>query len=147
MEITKQTQDDFVEAIKSTLNTHAFIKDCRHTFFVHYFKGFGWADSVCRVHLFTHPDATIVVFEDMGNDTGTSITNASEQLAEEIIALKKLNRESTAWMECYPHYDKVFVIDHITYSYDTVEKKYWQPQWSRCSNATLTEFIRKHITR
>ena len=152
MEITKQTQDDFVAAIKSTLNEHAFIRKCMHESFIHHFKGYGGCASFCRVHLFTSGELTIVVFEDLGDDTGTSITNASEQLANEIVRLRHLNPDKTSWLECYPRYTKDFDIDVISYNYDQVANLYSNPQWSRWNvpgkeRTIMIDYIRKRIAR
>jgi hypothetical protein len=146
MEITKKNQDDFRAALKSVLDENDFINGCTHECFVHYFKGFGIHPSVCRVHLFAFRENTIVVFEDMGNDTGTSITNASEQLATEIANLKNLDVNKTGWMECYPRYSTDFPIDRIIYTYDAEQKKYRGARWSRCQDMTILKYFRKRIT-
>jgi hypothetical protein len=146
MEITKKQQDHFLAAIKNTLNTHAFFSECLHEDFVHYFKGYGGCQSVCRVHIFCTPDCNVVVFEDMGRATGTSITNASEQLANEILRLKHLNPAQTSWLECYPKYEKNFRFDLITYTYDPVTNLYSKPKWSHCPNEAATDRLRKYIT-
>lgn len=146
MEIDKQNQQDFLAALKSVFDTNEFLNGSSHQAFVHYFKGFGIHPSICRVHLFSFDENTIVVFEDMGWDTGTSITNASEQLANEIAELKNLHPNRTGWMECYPRYSKDFDIDRITYTYDFEKKRYRHAQWSRCMDMTIVKHFRKRIT-
>ena len=147
MEITKQTQDDFIAAIKSTLDTHTFFQNCKTESFTHHFKGWGIHDSDCRVHIFSLDGYFLVLFEDLGNNHGTSVTNASEQLATEIARLKDLDNEKTTWLECYPHYPEGirYDLDCINYHYDPVSKKYSQPNWIPIENEIAVNFIKKFL--
>lgn len=68
-------------------------------------------------------DTTFVCFEDLG--VGTSVTNASEQLATEIVEKLSLEPEKTRFFETY---DKK-ILDEISYSW--LDYKASSPKWSR----------------
>ena len=92
--------------------------------FMHFFKGFGIHPSEINVHIFNKNDVSYVIFEDIGK--GTSVTNASEQLATEIVSLRKLDHNKCRFFEYYPK-DNSF--DEITYSWINNEafKAQWKP--------------------
>jgi len=144
MEITKQTQDDFVAAIKSILEIGQFFQDCKYETFVHHFLGFRTHPSKCQVHIFSVDDLAVVIFQDVGHDSGTSVTNASEQLATEIGRLKNLSYDKTAWMECYPR-EKHLDLDRIAYLYDPEKNAYLNPQWTPYRNETFIAYLRRYI--
>jgi hypothetical protein len=70
----------------------------------HQFKGFANLqhvyDSECLIHIEDrNPDEILICFEDIGK--GTSVTNFSEQLATEIVALKGYDPEKCRFFEYY----------------------------------------------
>ena len=144
MEITNQDRDDFVKSIKATLDTHAFFQNCTQEIFDHNFLGFGTHPSICRVNIFFYDPYYIVVFQDLGLDTGTSITNASGQLATEIARLKNLPNDKTVWMECYTDQNR-FDVDAIFYNYDPKLNKYSVPKWQRSQNEILIKYLRDYL--
>jgi hypothetical protein len=96
--------------------------------FQHNYKGFGAHPSKCMVYVkkVTNPrygDTTFICFEDLG--VGTSVTNASEQLATEIVEKLGLEPEKTRFFETY---DKK-TLDEISYSW--LDYKASSPDWSR----------------
>jgi hypothetical protein len=67
---------------------------------LHQFKGFHKCDSECFIHIDdSNPEKILICFEDI--DKGTSVTNFSEQLATEIIALKGYDPEKCRFFEYY----------------------------------------------
>lgn len=145
MEITKAQKDSAFEAIKNTLETHQFFNEVSREVFEHGFLGFGTHKSRIRVHIYRHDKLAIVVFEDLGH--GTSVTNASELLATEIGALKGLDPQNTAWLECYPYNGSDFSLDRISYTYDSKQGKYHSPNWGVLGNVTVAEIIIRDIKR
>lgn len=71
--------------------------------YIHEYKGHGVFFSRCKVHIKEEDGITFVGFEDMGE--GTSVTNASEQLATEIVEKEGLDFKNTRFFEWYPYYD------------------------------------------
>jgi len=71
--------------------------------FVHVFKGFGRVPSSCLVKIFSDDGETMICFIDL-ND-GTSVTNASEQLASEIVNEYHLDPYECKFFETYQQYD------------------------------------------
>lgn len=113
--------------------------------FDHTFHWYGRKEqSTVRINIYTHNGYTLVIFQDLGK--GTSVTNASEQLATEIGKLKNLDPEKTIWLECYPYYGGDYDIDRIFYSYDPFIKKYSDPTWGPVKNDNIVQFLRNNLT-
>lgn len=68
---------------------------------LHHFKGLGTHPSVVNVKMWTFGHLVFVLFTDIGN--GTSVTNASEQLVEEIyfLYLTRFKKEHCLFAETY----------------------------------------------
>lgn len=93
---------------------------------VHEYLGYGIHQSKCMVYIkeVTNPrygSTTFVCFENM--DEGTSITNASEQLASEIVQKYGLDPENTRFFETYDREQ----IDEISYSWQDLVAS--SPKW------------------
>jgi hypothetical protein len=81
-------------------------------------KGFGhprfehgkW-DSFCRLRIYRGDAGAVVVVTDMHDrdkypeGTGTSITNAAENLCQMVVEKYQLDPQSFAWIEHYPNAD------------------------------------------
>ena len=91
----------------------------------HKFKGFGTHDSEVLVHIKEQGSCTLICFEDINN--GTSVTNASEQLATEIVALKELDPVNCRFFEYYGYNGEE--ADVITYDWNGKEAS--NPDWRR----------------
>ena len=77
----------------------------------HKFKHNAWP-SACRVYVKDMGFVIWICFE--STMTGTSVTNASEQLATEIVAKEGLEPKNCRFFECYPEHDgNVDEIDYI----------------------------------
>lgn len=99
--------------------------------FIHDYKGIGNCDSKCKVEVITDSKNTLIVFTDMG--IGTSVTNASEALATEMVKMLKLDPVKTLWAERYIR-GPVETLDQIHYSWNG--SKFYNPRWRRISGNT-----------
>lgn len=86
--------------------------------FIHEFKGFGRVPSKCKVKIFPDKRETLICFEDI--EEGTSVTNASEQLASEIVDIMDLDPDWCRFFETYRRSNKK--LDGISYYYDGVDE-------------------------
>ena len=96
--------------------------------FIHEFKGYGVHPSQCLVKMFTDDGDTFICFIDMG--VGTSVTNASEQLAQEIVNKFDLRPDDCRFFETYKQYDYE-TFDEIEYSW-WPDRNHWEarsPKW------------------
>ena len=66
------------------------------------YKGYGIHDSQCYVEIVKHGDHTFVI---MTNGTGTSVTNACEQIATELFNTHNILRECAQLPIFIEHYD------------------------------------------
>jgi hypothetical protein len=87
--------------------------------FLHHFKGFGVNESDCFVYLLEDDGEYLILFEDI--DSGTSVTNASEQIASEIVNDWKLDPENCRFFETYRQYDHE-TFDEIKYDWVSTTK-------------------------
>lgn len=85
--------------------------------FFYNFKGFNRVPSRCLVKIISDQDDHLICFED--TNEGTSVTNASEQLATEIVNQYKLNPNKCRFFETYSQYDYE---DFDEIQYDWVKK-------------------------
>ncbi|HPI82647.1 MAG TPA: hypothetical protein PK122_05465 [Candidatus Paceibacterota bacterium] len=102
--------------------------------YVHEFRKWGPV-SRCIVHIREAGGFTLIGFENTGE--GTSVTNASEDLATEIVAKEGLDPKKCRFFEFYPEYDGD--VDEIIYTWDSGKAR--NPQWSRCCRAEDNPFI------
>ena len=91
--------------------------------FHHSYRGFRIHPSLCGVYIIEEEGEIWIGFQNLG--VGTSVTNASEQLATEIVEQEGLNPEICRFFEWYPEYDKE--VSEITYQWDG--KVASNPQW------------------
>jgi hypothetical protein len=94
--------------------------------FYHEFKGFGRVISQIKVKIFSDDGEHFILFEDI-ND-GTSVTNASEQLATEIVQKLKLDHDECRFFETYSQYNYED-IDEIDYSWRFEDKPFGISRW------------------
>jgi len=96
--------------------------------YFHNYKGYGVHSSTCKVYIKETENSILVGFENLG--IGTSVTNASEQLATEIVQLENLNPEKCRFFEWYSEYEGN--VDEIVYSWNGLNA--FSPSWiSFCS--------------
>lgn len=102
------------------------LKEHRH--FTHHYKGFSQTPCKCHIDIFQleemtdHGHDTIVLFTALQDNQGTSITNASETIATDMVIQKGVNISSTFFVEVYPHYDNEYAA--IFYKYDPMMRKF-----------------------
>jgi hypothetical protein len=99
-------------------------------FMIYEFKGIAGAESVCDYLVYTFNDLTYVVFTELNENKGTSITNVIEQLATEVYTeqLQLTAVEDVTFVEHYEwpgdeHYDIVAL--------DWDGEKFVHPKWRR----------------
>jgi len=85
--------------------------------------------SACNVYVHSDDDYHYILFEN--TDEGVSVTNASEQLATEIVELLKLDPDDCRFFEKYSHN---LCVDEITYlwrenEFNDSKWKAIDPQW------------------
>jgi hypothetical protein len=109
--------------------------------FFHEYMGFGRVPSHCRVKIFTNNGENFICFEDIGE--GTSVTNASEQLATEIVDLKDFNPTNCRFFETYSQYN-YDSFDEIIYQWAFVRGR-WEakhPDWKPAEKEMQKAFIK-----
>lgn len=82
--------------------------------FEHEYLGWGIHRSRCNVRIFSDDGDHFILFEDLG--IGTSVTNASELLATQIVAKMKYMPMDCKFFETYREYDYES-IDEVEYSW------------------------------
>lgn len=111
--------------------------------FYHTFNGFGIHPSRILVKIITEiDDRHLILFEDINE--GTSVTNASEQLASEIVNKMEYNPEDCRFFETYRQY-AYDTFDEIVYNwtFKMEENQWiakipvWQPGLEKFRNAFL----------
>lgn len=80
----------------------------------HHYKGFNVHPSICRVYIMEEEGEIWIGFQDLG--IGTSVTNASEQLASEIVLKENLNPEICRFFEFYPGRE----VSEVTYQWNGI---------------------------
>lgn len=124
------------------------IQDC-----IVVWRGFGrprsgkW-DSKCRVRIW-HDDshsATVVLFSDLDeDDTGTSITNASENVATLVRERFGLNGNIT-WIEHYPRHRQKYSPpldkeDFALIEYEDIRNQLKRPYWRYISKSEVEKMV------
>ncbi|MGK7931698.1 MAG: hypothetical protein AB4041_09720 [Microcystaceae cyanobacterium] len=118
----------------------------------HHRKSESW-DSLCRLRVWkpTETIPVIVIFSDLNEeDTGTSITNCSENLAT-MIKIRFNLEEPIRWFEHYPYHNtpeklKKQVIfqeslSEIFYEWDTNDERYDQPRWKHIERTRVEDKV------
>ena len=99
--------------------------------FLHHFQAPGHSD--CMVYIFENGNERHVVFEDIGS--GMSVTNATEQLAGEIVKEYKLDPEYCWFYETYRQFDHE-TFEEVDYTWVIKDGKWVasSPEWSEADN-------------
>lgn len=103
--------------------------------FIHEYKGYGAHPSRCKVHIAEVGTQTWVGFEDMNE--GTSVTNASEKIATEIVEELLLNPANCKFFEWYPQYDGM--VSQIFYKWYGPVAAY--PEWKYFCDSDENPFL------
>jgi len=106
--------------------------------FIHEYKGYGVHQSQCLVKMYRDDGEILICFVNMG--VGTSVTNASEQLAKEITNEYDLHPENCRYFESYKEYS---TFDEIKYDWK-LDEGLWvasKPQWSIVGEDDLRELF------
>jgi len=105
--------------------------------FQYEFKGYGRVPSTCSVKVVSTDNEHAVYFEDLNH--GTSVTNASEQLASEIVDMLNLSPEDCRFFETYTREE----FDEITYEWEFKRNKWVakSPEWKPADYYFINLFI------
>ena len=107
--------------------------------FYYEYLGFGRVESRCRIKILPNDGEHLICFEDIGE--GTSVTNASELLATEIVDLKDLDPTNCRFFEIYTQYSDS-ILDEITYRWSFTHGR-WEaknPDWKPASEEIINLF-------
>jgi hypothetical protein len=66
------------------------------------YKGYGNLDSKCRIRIHEFGGIHIVVVSELDDNQGTSVTNASEHIAQQVCAAHELDSNYVVFIEHYP---------------------------------------------
>jgi hypothetical protein len=96
--------------------------------FYHEYRGFGRVPSRCLVKISSDNDKHLILFEDINE--GTSVTNASEQIASEIVNKMSYDPDNCRFFETYAQYN-YDTFDEILYrwTFDNHEFIAAKPNW------------------
>lgn len=119
--------------------------------FIHEFKGYDIHPSCCLIKIISEKEHHLICFID--NNNGTSVTNASEQLASEIVEKMGYDPINCRFFETYSQYD-YDTFDEITYEWsyvsdtDHLGDEYYmfkakKPQWKPALDAIKELFLTK----
>ena len=103
--------------------------------FNHQYKGFGIHPSEFRVYVEKIDGIYHICFEDLG--IGTSVTNASEQLASEMIIDLNVMPDICKFYETYDH-PEGRTFDEITYTWMGIMAKH--PEWKASKKQKIFNF-------
>jgi hypothetical protein len=108
--------------------------------FIHVFKGFGRVPSQCLVKIYSDDGETYICFTDL--NVGTSVTNASEQLATEIVNEYHLSPDDCRFFETYSQYGYED-FDEIEYEWKFIngKSKAERPAWSPCDEEQIKKLF------
>jgi hypothetical protein len=97
--------------------------------FQHDYTGWNGVRSRCNVMIFSDDGDHFICFENLG--IGVSVTNASEMLATQIVAMQGFIPENCRFFETYREYDNE-TFDEIEYTWKSKAgqdgKTYWEAQ-------------------
>ena len=105
--------------------------------YIHNYQGYGVHPSKCRVHIKNVGITTWIGFENLGY--GTSVTNASEQIASGIVQRELLDPASCKFFEWYPEYEGT--VDEVSYRWNGPEAS--NPEWKHFCEASENPFLNK----
>lgn len=66
------------------------------------YEGFHGRQAICRLRMSRNGDTALVVWSELDNNPGTSVTNAAESLAALVVATYDLNPFKCLFIEHYP---------------------------------------------
>jgi hypothetical protein len=110
------------------------------------FKGFYNFPAICGVELFYNAGKNIIVFTELPENEGISVTNAFELIATQYYNWRGLNKDQfpIIWIEHYPaSEDREETYDLVELEYKN--HKFFGPFWKPISKEEFLELIRIKI--
>ena len=115
------------------------------------YRGFHACLSYCWLRIYTAPGQSVVLATEMPDNPGTSITNAAERLAMEVMRTFGLLFDSLRWVEHYPerqgrhgHPPLPASFDLVTFTPTTQGLR--SPEWRRLSQAQIEHMLGQPLT-
>lgn len=123
------------------------------------YVGFHGCKSYCRLRIFNNEERHVVVMTETGDNSGTSVTNAVEEVALQVCERYSLNPHQTLFIEHYPDsrtpardgqrrpapmFEEHF--DRVTFGSITREGVNWRlsvPQWKRMAREQVERLTGK----
>ncbi len=99
----------------------------------HYKSKFNNIDSKCGISIHFTNDTTIIICKELMSNTGMSVTNACEIIANGICKSYQINPLKMIWIEHYENEQYIadmHTYDYVTFKYNTKNGLY-SPSWSR----------------
>jgi hypothetical protein len=120
------------------------------------FKGLHGCDSCCLLRIYTDGNFYVVIFTELANNPGTSVTNMIETLATNVLRqFLGLDKWSCVrWFEHYPergdrHHSIQETFDEVTFAWFGTSTKrdphYESAQWKRSSRSTVDVLVGKAV--
>jgi hypothetical protein len=123
------------------------------------YTGFHGCASFCRLRVFKRDAGAVVVMTETGDNSGTSVTNAVEEVATQACERYSLNPHNTIFIEHYPDSrepsrdghrrpDAIFEehFDRVTFASIAREGVNWSlavPQWKRMAREQVERLTGK----
>lgn len=118
-----------------------------------HFKGYGNCDSRCRVRIYSvqsdpqskfkhslHMGDKVVILTQLEGDVGTSVTNASEIIANLVSDEHALEPLRTVWIEHYNYPGHTETFDRVTYELGLL-LQYKSAKWNHITREIVADLI------
>jgi hypothetical protein len=106
------------------------------------YSGYSRCACVCNVEIYKGPERALVIMTELPENTGTSVTNISEQLATELRAkfLAGYPPMRIIWIEHYPKQAGAGgeSFDSVHYSWNA-KQEYIEPTWRHLTKRAVQE--------
>lgn len=108
--------------------------------FIHEFEGYFKCKSKCRVYVTKISDITHICFEELDDNPGTSVTNMSEHLANDMIRKLNIRPGLIKFFESYPenNHRKDRSFEEVLYTWRGNEAH--DPHWLPSKDREVFEF-------
>jgi len=116
---------------------------------IFHFAGYFGCPSKCRIRWTQRGEKVIVIASQLPEDTGTSVTNRAEHLAEEVSKRYGLDPDRLVWLEHYPDRrspgqrlpDPIFDEHFSLVSFHREGSQFSRPQWTRIEKRMVETLI------
>ena len=103
---------------------------------IYYYKGLHGCDSKCDIEV----KGNIVIAKELKENSGTSITNWAENLANDITKMYGIKKEKLVWLECYEYSGHYAIVE-----FEIKSNSFVNPNWTQCSKETIRKIVSGEI--